>query len=542
MSNPTTDARSDAMGTSTTASTTSTGAGEPLSAPADLDARPARDSRVEAVAHKSKFWSLLQQDLFGYAGDDPDPRPLPTRTLHSIKQKMTAYLQASVEERARSDSPTPWAWDALYLVFCSDRVKMPLGQVIPVPREDLWWLAATDDLVLLSDRVTHHYTTVDSVARPADRIFFIDEWPERFFLRAGLNAAGVAAELHPYIAGVLDQYLPPGLRGKKHVSISRAEFQRVIVGLVTLDTPELLDRYLEHRPQARQNFSVRFSMGMALMEAERDQLARWAVPHFSAALRAAAAGAEAKHAELAAARLYQALAIADFVQRYSASDPLAGKPFADTLRGLLAQHDEQVLSARLGVEDIARIGNAAGHAQRFAAAACYLDHAVAREPDHEGARHLRAMVRFRLPDWPGVVEDISAALAANACRTQARQDERAARDPRDRYGIGDDDALLGGLRRRRLEELNLLVNACVHLQRGPEARAAAEEMVAVDANKPDGHRILGALASQAGQIAEARRHFEAALALEKSARGKAALQQVLSSLPAAPAEDRADAQ
>lgn len=499
--------------------------------PVSLVGRPRRDPRVEEVADSTRWWALLlTQNVFGYAGDDPNPRPLPTRTLYTMKKQMSDYLQAGVEQRARSDEPgrKPWAWDALQLAFCSSRVKMRLDEVIPVPREDLWWLAAPGDLVLLSDRVTHHYTTVDHVGREADRIFFIDEWPDRIFLRAGLNAAGVEAQVFDYMAGVFEG-VAPQFSGKKHVSISRDEFLRVIVGLVTLDTPALFERYLVHRPEAKSNFSLRYAFGAALMDVEMDRLAKFAVPHFKAAWRAAMADPRAGEADEAATRLYQALVIARFSQQYE-GDALVAKPFVDELRHLLLKQAEDSLLARLSVEQLARIGNAAGHAQEFQAALGYLDRAVARDSTHEGARHLRAMVRSRTGDWPGVVDDITAALAANAMRIGAREAQRDARDPRDRYGLDDDKNRLAGLRSRRLEELGLLFSACGQIQQWPRAREAAEEAVTLAPDRPEGHRLLGVLAIQAGQTTEARRHLSAALEREKSAQRRVQLQQAIASL------------
>jgi len=500
--------------------------------PATLAGRPRRDFRIETLANSSKFWSLLTMSVFGYAGDDPNPRPIPNRTLYTIKKKMSDYLQANIIARARSDSgdKQPWAWDALKLAFCSDRVKMPLEQVIPIPREDLWWLAAPDDLVLLSDRVTHHYTTVDYVAREADRIFFLDEWPDRIFLRAGLNAADVAAQVDPYLAGVLDD-AAPALKDKKHVSITRDEFLRVIVGLVTLDTPALLDRYLAYRPEAKRNFAIRYAFGAALMDVEMDPLAKFAVPHFKAAWRLAGSKPANVDAERVAALFYQALAIAKFAQSFS-GEPLAAKPFADELDALLGEVPEQSLVDRLQVEELARIGNAAGHAQDFAAALHFLDRAVGRDPAHDGARHLRAMARSATGNWSGVAEDLVVALATNAERSRTRAAERDARDPRDRHGLDDDKARLGGLRGRRCEELELLFNAYVNLGDLARARATAEEVVALEPDRASGHRMLGGLAMQAGQNEEARRHLTMAREKETVPGRRAQLDQVLASLDA----------
>ncbi|MGE3873660.1 MAG: hypothetical protein AB7F74_11960 [Parvibaculaceae bacterium] len=496
--------------------------------------RPPRDSRIESFAHGNRWWHLLTSDAFGFAGHDEAPRPLPRRTPYTIKKKMSEYLQAGLEKQARSgsDQKRPWAWDAFHAVFTNDRIKMPLDEAIPVPLEDLWWLAAADDLVLLSDRVTHHYTTVDHVAREPGRIFFIDQWPDQIFLKQGLNQEDVAAEVTPYMAGILD-HAAAALSGKKQVSITRDEFLRVIVGTVTLDTPDLFDRYFTYRPEAQENFAIRFACGAALMDAEMDQLAKFAVPHYKAAWRVARANRSAGDADLAAARLYQSLVVARFAQQQSGG-ALAAKPFADELRCLLAQQREEPLFDSLGVEQIARMGNAAGHAQQFQAALGYLDRAVLRGPEHEGARHLRAMVKSRLDDWPGVVADITVALAANAERARAREAEKAARDRRDRHGLDDDQARIGGLRSRRLEELGLLFTALAHLQQWQEALRIAEEAVAIDPDRPEGYRMRGALAMEAGKPAEAEEHLSAARAREASARGRAEIDYIRASLKPAP--------
>jgi hypothetical protein len=144
------------------------------------------------------------------------------------------------------------------------------------------------------------------------------------------------------------------------------------------------------------------------------------------------------------------------------------------------------------------------------------------------------MVKSRTGDWPGVVEDITGALAANAERIRAREAQRDARDPRDRYGLDDDNNRLAGLRSRRWGVLVLLLPARAPPPRGPHARAAAEEAVAFEPDRPEGYRLLGALAMQAGEIAAAHRHLSAALEREKSPRARAQLEQALASLAASP--------
>ena len=114
--------------------------------------------------------------------------------------------------------------DSLYFAFRTDQIEMPQPEIIAVPSEDLWCLVRVGDAVLLSDEITHHYTTVGKIDRKDARIYFSDPWSEKSFLLKDKNEAGVAAELKGTLIG-----------------ISRAEFERVIIGVLTLDDLGLLD-------------------------------------------------------------------------------------------------------------------------------------------------------------------------------------------------------------------------------------------------------------------------------------------------------------
>jgi tetratricopeptide (TPR) repeat protein len=485
--------------------------------------RPARDPRVQEYATRGLRTLLLSQNAFGYAGDDENPRPLPKRTLGSFKRQSSDYFQGG---SLPGDVRAP---QALHLAFCSDKVKVPAEDAIAVPREDLWWLAAPNDLVLISDRVTHHYTTVHRVSQDGGKIYFLDDWPDRIFLKEGLNSAGVRAEIIPYFAGIFDEIMP----GRQEVGITRDEYLKVIVGLITQDTPALLERYMEQRPQARASYAINLSSGLTLLDVAQDNVARFAVPYLERALAIAREQSQSENETRAAGALYVALLVSARRARQQ-GEALAEKPFEEWRLDLVSRYGEQQLLDSLGIEQLCRLGNAAGWGQDFDNAATYLDLAVSREPGHEGARWLRAKVRLRREDGAGALEDATEAIAANRRRTQEREAERDARDPRDRWGRIDDDGRMAGLRRRRGDEHADRATALLHLGRVEEARADAQQAIDCTPDEAAGYRLLAAIEQNAGSLGAAREHLRQAIAREKGVRERAKLVQFLAALEAEP--------
>src|SRR5262249_1630782 len=278
--------------------------------------------------------------------------------------------------------------------------------------------------LLLSDKVTAHYTTMLSASDKTGRMQMVDEWPERVFLREDFNEEEICARLEPFFAGVFESVLP----GKKEISITRDEFLRVAVGLVTLWPPPLLERYVERRPALRDDAATMLSFGLNLMAPAHDAIARFAAPYFLRAEHLAIAAAQTEPARQAAAWSYAAHAIAALQQR-RAGDPFAIAPFADEVVSLNQRHGEEALLTLLDVEVLCRLGNAAAVAGQFDAAFRWLDLAVARDPFHDAAHWLRAKVRQYRNEPAEQVADATEALARNAAWIARRRAEHDARDP-----------------------------------------------------------------------------------------------------------------
>ena len=444
--------------------------------------RPERDPRVEAVA--ATLWkdTLEQQGRVGFAGDDDNPRELPRRTLFSMRESMQDALDALKDDGTRLASL------GLQIAFCDEAVTMPAPEVIHVPREDLWWLAAPGDLLLLSDGLTVHFTTMLHASEEKGRMQIVDEWPDRVFLREGFNEADVAARVQPFFAGVFELVLP----GKQEIDLTREEFLRVAVGLVTLDTPVLFERLLDRRPALYRAAAVQMAIGRALMAPSHDVLARFAAPYFVRAEASAAHGGQSDHAAEAAAWSYAAHSIARLLQ-LDGVDAGATLPFAGELAGLHRRHGATALLARLDVEVLIRMGNAAAHAQQFDAAMAWLDLAIERNPFHDAAHWLRAKVRqFRNQPAEQVV-DATEALARNQAWIERRSAKHNARDPRDHYGRKDDLGRIAGLRGRRADELLVRAQGLATLGRLDDAQTDLLEAQRLRPEDSEPRRLLEVL-------------------------------------------------
>jgi len=470
--------------------------------------RPRRDPdpRIRDMLYNANMWEVFLQLAGGmaYAGDDPNPRPLPPTTLSDLKQSVEAGLQAAHQRGVRHIN------NALYFAFYSDRFKGEPDRSIAVPRDDLWWLASAGDTVLLSDRVTHHYTGIDDVDRETERVSFRDPWPDRFFLKAGLNAAGVAAQAV----------------GDKPLSITREEFRCVAVGLITMDTPALLEDYFAQHPARAASVEINLSCGLCLLDVEKERFAHVAAPYLWRALQLATERGLQEKAALAAKKLFVALSVAAY-QVGMAGEPLAARPFQDELRRITARIAPETILAGLDADDLCRLGNAAGNAGEPEAARAWFDRAVAIAPDHEQARWLRAIARDQTQDFEGSAVDAEEAVRLNIARVEAIKTERDALDPRDRWGRGAAESKILSLTHRRAEEYVLCFRGHLEQQSWDLARTAAAALIALTPDATDGYKRMAALEHRLGRVTETRQWLQEAIQREKDPDARQALEGLL---------------
>jgi hypothetical protein len=412
--------------------------------------RTLKDPRLAQLAAANVTWAKMTYDL-PYAGDADNPRPVPPTRLQDLRKQFTDSFAAA---RLRDAFPE----STVTLAFRSDRAKMPLDQAIPVPREDLWWLAVPGDTVLLSDRRTHHYVSVERIDDEAQRIVFNDPWAERCFLRKGLNVAGVEA----VIERMGDAGDGSGRPAVAMVNISRDEFLRVTLGIVTRDTPDVMERYFAHRPSARSSFDVRFSAGMLLLAAEQRAVMADAASHLRAAIALRDVTKDAIPPVELASHFYLALTNAKYYAT-SWGDPVATKPFEDEIARLLLRYSETEILAAAAAPAICGAAYYAAATRDFTSAQRILDLAITYHPTASEPRRLRAKVRAAVGNLAGVLEDTEAGLALSAAEIATVKAGRDARHPDERLGRSIDDSLIAGkeTRRTEMEELRRAARAAL---------------------------------------------------------------------------------
>lgn len=464
--------------------------------PSLVSGRPPRDQRLQPYLQNQAMWgAMLSLVGMRYAGEDSDARPLPQTPLSEFKRRCAANAPSG-------SGPVP---DALYFAFYADRYRVPPEDAITVSADHLWWLASEQDTVLLSDRVTHHYTTVGRVDRERGRIGFQDNWPDDFFLRAGRNTLGIEAD---------------GL------SVSKAEFQRVIVGLVTWDTPLLAQHYFSAFPGQRDNSDVLLRFGLALLDAEADQLAPAAATLFLQAMQVAERRQAPEMAAAAARQAYVAAACGGSAA-FAAQDKKTFEAVQAMLKVVLAHRGRDAIEAALSPRELTRLGNAAGKAREFNGALRVLDRAIDKDATFEDAYWLRASARIQTGDAAAAAADALQAIRLNDGGLARLQAERAAIDPRGRWELSWKDRQIGGRRERRESELSTLLLARTGLGDFKGAREAAQAMIAMRPDAALGYLKLATVERAANRWAPTAEALQEAIARETDAEKKVAYESLL---------------
>ena len=459
-----------------------------------------RDVRLEPYLQNAKLWDVLFALAGGlpYAGDEPNPRPVPKLSLSDVKQRFKAGMP----------SGTGSVPEALYYAFYADRFRVPQERAITLPVTHLWWLVSQGDTVLLSDGITSHYTGVDRVDRVEDRIYFNDHWPERFFLFPGRNRLGIAA------------------RSDRGLSISEAEFAHTIVGLITWDTPSLIENYFRTYPDQARNYDVLMRFGSALMDSEADLLAQTATNLFVGAMKFAPDDASR---ERAASQAYLAAACgAAYGEANNNAEAL--RSGAEAMRRVVESYPSDLLESFLSPRELARLGYAANRVGQFGAAIRILSRAIDKEPDFEDAYWLRATAAGKQGDPARAAADAQKAIALNEIALAKLEREKDAIDTRAIQEHRYKSAQIGGRKKRRESEIQTLLVANLMMQNFGQARANANLLIDLNPDQDEGYAQLAVVERAAGDAEAAATAYDAAIARTSSDERREAYKAELASL------------
>jgi tetratricopeptide (TPR) repeat protein len=393
--------------------------------------RPARDPRIQPYLDNGLTIStVFSLGTSGYAGDDPNPRPMTPVNL---------FEMARIADRAvaplRREVP-----DAAFFPIWSTRVRSALDHGLAVPPDHLWWFVEPGDTVLLSDRITHHFTTAGHVDRNSDTISFVDPWPNDFFLQDGRNTLGIESE---------------GTR------ITRTEFAKATIGIATWDRLSLFDAYLQAYPGQAASAEVQCRLGYVILAIGSDRLTPPAAMRFSMARDLARQAGDAKLELASAARLYLSAMCGHAVMTSAGQQPLA-EAMAGLLRDLHASHSPAELAAQLKPQELARLAFCVSQVGRHDTAEAASSRAIELDPAFDEGYWLRGAARFHQGRIAEALADADQFLDINTRAMAELSQRRSTIHPSNNIAIGQTDAALTERMHRRTAVLELAVSAAAH--------------------------------------------------------------------------------
>jgi tetratricopeptide (TPR) repeat protein len=374
-------------------------------------------------------WSLMMQGVVQY--DSPDRRPVPKVSLVDLAERLNRLGDS------RNSSMS------LRFVFNRRGFGSQLPQVLQATPAVLWCLTMPGDVVLLSDKVTHHVTEIYQLDREQGLVDLVDAWPEAIFLRRGKNAAGVDAQL-------VDS--PSGTR--KLVRITRAEFLKVLVGTMMFDGVDLPEQYLALDSAAGAQAKTHLGIAATFLSYPSDLFVADAIGYLERAVAIAERASDRALRDAAASKLHLAYRVALYgsVAGGPAGDPVP----REKLERLELRYEVSALEARYSGMDFYRLGVAAGRATRLTEAVELLSRSIAKQPDHQDSYLARAAAFTVLRDRASALRDARHALALNAAEEKALERRIATRGPAGITERESDDASRSTLESQRRKLMRLI--------------------------------------------------------------------------------------
>lgn len=476
-------------------------------------------------------WQLGRQGTTIYEGKYEDARPIPKTTLRDF---------AKIRERELRGSPfddSPNLRESLYFTFHKTRFRAPEPEVVHIPKQDLWRMVRAGDWVLLSDGDYHHITFVFHVDRQKQQILFLDLWPDEIFLKAGENSLGIDAQVFDYMdfelidsqgriraeaahawpaqldANQVLRYVDAfgSSENKRLVSITRQEYLRVIMGLVTIDTPEFYDVYRQHNEETATRSDVQLSFALTFLkwpgERFRLDLLEWPdEPFIGPALRLSKAALDrvrrepVHELETEAAYIYDMASLIDAYTSLEQDRETARTETLNLLNRLRARFTAPELSASSTPQDYYQLGVAAMRADYLDDAASFFRMAIDADDTYVDAYLSRASVSTRLGGFPQVISDATRALEIASRAKAVSAKRRAERHHRDKWGRQRDDHDLAVADWHRAMAFGIRAGAFGATSRFDDALRDAKALIDLRPDLSKGYGLAGKIEISIGLV------------------------------------------
>jgi tetratricopeptide (TPR) repeat protein len=456
----------------------------------------ARPAELEQMGRNVLLVDGIMQGV-PYPGAE-NPREMPRTSL--------ADFRNGVQKKIRS-AKVDW----LFFAFQSDKYYSNDSSVISAGADIILCLAAPGDTVLLSDRKTHHYTSIARIDRQVGHVYISDQRPERIFLKEGLNKVGIKA--------VIDG---------KFIRITHDEFRRVIVGLVTNDTIQLAEQYFQMNPPAKQDPMVYLAFAQTASGTGSQRFREPAIRLLEQGLVVATQASQKAQQVRIASKLHHLLLLSTYEAQKEGklSDVQA---LSQRAQALEEHYSTNSLFDENTAQEFRQLGDALTNIGDYRKAIQFFDSAIWRDSSYEEAFLHRGMVKRLQGALDPAIADLSQALRLNDAALTKLTVEYERRQ-RNVSGDMKDNAEREVLARQRAQAFEERGKAFWLVNRCDEAIKDAKEFLAIKPNQSMGFYIVGMCDARAGRTESARTNLHRAMELEADPKKKTLMKDALDSL------------
>lgn len=347
-----------------------------------FEGRPRDSSIIQSYLQGASVTNwLFSAGHIGHPWNDPqNTRPNPQVPLGLLKERLNQYYKDWLPEYR----------NLLNYAFYIKKYNASPKKAILVDHDHMWWLISPQDMVLLTDGSTSHYTFIHDIDRGSGVVIFRDAWASQFFLLEGRNTVGISAKLIPDL---------------NLVTVSKRDFLKVIVGMITVDTPDLPKHFFTEFPQAAKEKPINLGFAYSFLGLNREWMLLYSLPFLEAALLDdKTTGNQADEVQLAA--LIFMVAKIGFCM-YKTED------LSIKIDKIVEEYGLQQLQDNLDSEQLTKIGQCLCRIDLYPSGLEFFDKAVAQDPEDEIALLSRAKARCRLGDLIEALDDLNRALNEN---------------------------------------------------------------------------------------------------------------------------------
>lgn len=380
----------------------------------EISRHPKAQSLIQRKNLNQLYKFMLRGFTDKHALEDPDARPVPDMSLSDYRKRFNENL--SLVNRQEGGAYKDISFHCFYVSV--EPVDFRDG--ISIDSQMAWTVVRSDDMVLLSDKDTDHYTEISSVDREKRLVRFRDRWPDSFFLNPGMNLIGIECE---------------------NMTITESEFQTVTVGIITLDSTDFLDAVAATLSYSDPRFLL--SVGYSVLSTEIDSMASRAIPILTKSWELT----NRKDLEIAAMLYYAYQVAARFVL------PEGVQNLKLILSTLEQHYTEEALASNLNAYELGRIGNSLMSQDQPQRSYTFLSRAIERDKTNEMPYWIRSKVLRKLQRNADSQVDLERAISLVESRIEGQKRLLDNIDRRDNDGIEYHSCLLAGLNRRRDEML-----------------------------------------------------------------------------------------